>query len=257
MTTSVGGSIVSSTTLKLDGADFPTATGFEGNLNALQIPPDAIGEFNLTATNPSAEYGRSVGGTASFVMKSGANKIHGSAYEYVRNTALNANQWFTNASNPGCEANGVTTAPSGQGVAACKSLYKQNEFGVTAGGAIKKDKAFIFGYYDGFRLINSNASSSNYYIPTAAQLQGNFTVDPGLPTLYDPTTHTTCGPQICGNIIQSGAIDPVSAKVIPLFPKPSSSGVSLVNGVPTFTGLNYTSTTANPLSVNMWGLMGD
>ena len=112
MTTSVGGSIVSSTTLKLDGADFPTATGFEGNLNALQIPPDAIGEFKLEATNPPAEYGRSVGGTASFVMKSGTNQIHGSAYEYVRNTALNANPWFTNAANPGCEANGVTTPPA-------------------------------------------------------------------------------------------------------------------------------------------------
>jgi len=133
MTTSVGGSIVSSTTLKLDGADFPTATGFEGNLNALQIPPDAIGEFKLEATNPPAEYGRSVGGTASFVMKSGTNQIHGTAFEYVRNTALDANQWFTNASyagpNPdgtfsGCEANGVTAPPAGYtgAFAACKSL---------------------------------------------------------------------------------------------------------------------------------------
>lgn len=256
MTTSVGGSIVSSTTLKLDGADFPTATGFEGNLTALQIPPDAIGEFKLEATNPPAEYGRSVGGTASFVMKSGTNQIHGTAFEYVRNTALDANQWFTNAANPGCEANGVTTPPAGYTgtLAACKSLYKHNEFGVTAGGPIKKDKLFVFGYYDGLRVIQSNSSSSNYYIPTAAQLQGDFTVDPGLPTLYDPTTHTTCGPQICNNKITSPAvIDPVSAKVIPLFPKPSSSGV--VNGV--FTGLDYTSTIASPLSVNMWGLKGD
>ena len=259
MTTSVGGSIVSSTTLKLDGADFPTATGFEGNLNALQIPPDAIGEFNLQATNPSAEYGRSVGGTASFVMKSGSNKIHGSAYEYVRNTALNANQWFTNASQPGCEANGVTTPPTGYtgALAACKSLYKQNEFGATAGGAIKKDKLFIFGYYDGFRLIDSNASSSETYIPTAAQLQGNFTVDPNLPTLYDPISHTTCGTEICNNIVNPSFIDPVSAKIIPLFPKPNSSGVGVVGGVPTFTGLDYSSTSANPLSVNMWGLKGD
>jgi hypothetical protein len=252
MTTSVGGSIVSSTTLKLDGADFTTPGGFEGNLSALQIPPDAIGEFNLQATNPSAEYGRSVGGTASFVMKSGANQIHGTAYEFDRNTALNANPWFVNASNPGCEANGVTTAPTGEGVAACKAPYKQNEFGAAAGGPIKKDKLFVFGYYDGFRLIQGNATGE-YYIPTAAQLEGNYNADPGQPTLYDPISQTTCGNLVCNNIVNPTAIDPVSAKVIPLFPKPTSSGV--VNGV--FTGLNYISTTANPLSVNMWGLKGD
>jgi hypothetical protein len=254
MTTSVGGSIVSSTTLKLDGADFPTALGFEGDLHSLQIPPDAIGEFKLEATNPPAEYGRSVGGSASFVMKSGTNQIHGTAYEFVRNTDLNANYWFANGSNPGCEANGVTTPPAGYTgpLAACKSPYKQNEFGVAAGAPIKKDKAFIFGYYDGFRLIQGNASGS-YYIPTVAQLQGNYTIDPGIPTLYDPLTQTTCGTLICNNIVNPAAIDPVSAKIIPLFPKPTSSGV--VNGV--FTGLNYVSTTPSPLSVNMWGLKGD
>ena len=168
MTTSVGGSIVSSTTLKLDGADFPTVNGFEGDLNALQMPPDAIGEFKLEATNPPAEYGRSVGGTASFVMKSGTNQIHGTAFEYVRNTALNANPWFANASNPGCDANGRPATGSYTRSMRCKAPYKQNEFGVTAGGAIKKDKAFIFGYYDGFRLIQGNATGSNYFIPTAA-----------------------------------------------------------------------------------------
>ena len=259
---------MSSTTLKLDGADFPTSSGFEGDLRTLQIPPDAIGEFKLEATNPPAEYGRSIGGSASFVMKSGTNHIHGTAFEYARNTALDANQWFANSAyagpNPdgtfsGCEANGVTAPPAGYTgkFAACKSLYKHNEFGATAGGAIKKDKLFIFGYYDGLRLIQSNASSSNYFIPTAAMLEGDFTnqtgTQPGLPILYDPTTHTTCGPEICANKITPSFIDPVSAKVIPLFPKPSSSGI--VNGV--FTGLDYTSTISSPLSVNMWGLKGD
>jgi hypothetical protein len=241
MTTSVSGSIVSSTTLKLDGGDFPTASGFEGDLRTLQIPPDAIAEFKLVASNAPAEYGRSAGGTASFQVKSGTNQIHGTAYEFVRNTALNANPWFVNSSNPNCDANGRPTTVNP--VQACKAPYKQNEFGVTAGAPIKKDKAFIFGYYDGFRLIQGNATGS-YTIPTPAMLQGDFTA-PGIPTLYDPLTQTTCGTLICNNHVLK--IDPVSAKIVPLFPAPTSPGI--LN--------NYISTTSSPLSVNMWGLKGD
>ncbi len=241
MTTSVGGSIVSSTTLKLDGGDYPTASGFEGDLRSLQMPPDAVAEFKLAATNAPAEYGRSVGGTASFQVKSGTNQIHGSAYELVRNTALNSNPWFVNASNPGCDANGRPTSENP--VQACKAPYKQNEFGVTAGAPIKKDKAFIFGYYDGFRLIQGN-STGTYTIPTPAMLQGDFTA-PGIPTLYDPLTQTTCGTLICNNHVLK--IDPVSAKIVPLFPTPTSSGIFN----------NYISTISSPLSVNMWGVKGD
>jgi len=243
MTTAVSGSIVSSTTLKLDGGDFPTATGFEGDLRTLQIPPDAIQEFKLVAVNAPAEYGRSAGGTASFEMKSGTNQIHGTAYEFVRNTALNANPWFVNSSNPGCDANGRPTSINP--VQACKAPYKQNEFGVTAGGPIKKDKAFIFGYYDGFRLIQGN-STGEYFVPTDAMKAGNFTA-PGIPTLYDPITQTTCGTLICNNIVQPGAIDPVTAKILPLFPEPTSPGI--IN--------NYISTIANPIHVNMYGFKGD
>ncbi len=241
MTTSVGGSIVSSTTLKLDGGDFPTASGFEGDLRSLQLPPDAISEFKLEATNPPAEYGRSAGGTASFQVRSGSNQIHGSAYEFARNTALNANPWFVNSANANCDANGRPTTVNP--VQACKAPYKQNEFGVTAGGPIKKDKAFIFGYYDGFRLIQGNATGS-YTIPTPAMLSGDFTAA-GIPTLYDPLTQTTCGTLICNNRVLK--IDPVSAKIAPLFPAPTSAGI--LN--------NYISTTSSPLSVNMWGLKGD
>ena len=130
MSTMVSGSMVSSTTLMLDGSDIPTANEFEGDLRALQIPPDAIQEFKLEATNAPAEYGRTGGGAVSFQVKSGTNQIHGSAFEYLRNDALNARNFFQPDVTP----------------------YKQNEFGFTAGGPIKKNKAFIFGWYDGFRL---------------------------------------------------------------------------------------------------------
>src|SRR5207245_6508539 len=94
MTTSVSGSMVSSTTMLLDGADVTSVGAFEGDLRALQMPPDAVQEFKLESTNGSAEYGRSGGGTASFQVKSGTNQIHGSAYEFLRNDALNARNFF-------------------------------------------------------------------------------------------------------------------------------------------------------------------
>jgi len=76
-------------------------------------------------------------------VKSGTNQIHGSAYEFLRNDALNARNFFQSDVSPD----------------------KQNEFGVTAGGPIKRDKAFIFGYYDGFRLTQG-VSSGLATIPT-------------------------------------------------------------------------------------------
>src|SRR5579863_208340 len=145
MTTSVSGSMVSSTTMILDGGDVTSVGGFEGDLRALQIPPDAIQEFKLESTNGSAEYGRSAGGAASFQVKSGTNQIHGEAYEFFRNDALNARNFF----QPDI------------------TKYKQNEFGANAGGPIRKDKAFIFGYYDGFRL-DQGVSTGLASVPTEA-----------------------------------------------------------------------------------------
>ena len=235
MTTSVSGSMVSSTTMLLDGADVTSVGAFEGDLRALQLPPDAVQEFKLESTNGSAEYGRSGGGTASFQVKSGTNQIHGTAYEFLRNDALNARNFFQSDVSP----------------------YKHNEFGVTGGAPIKKDKAFIFGYYDGFRLTQG-VSNGLATIPTEQMKQGDFTnygtTDTNgvftMTPLYDPTTHTTCGPLICGNKISPSTFDPVSAKVIPLMPIPSNPDPRAVFN-------NYTSTVANPFSVNEWGLKGD
>ncbi|HEX5484080.1 MAG TPA: TonB-dependent receptor, partial [Terriglobia bacterium] len=235
MSTSVSGSAVSSTTLMLDGADIPTANEFEGDLRALQIPPDAIQEFKLESIMAPAEYGRTGGGTASFVVKSGTNQIHGTAFEFLRNDALNARNFFQPNVTP----------------------YKQNEFGATAGGPIKKDKAFIFGWYDGFRL-SEGVATGLATVPTAAMKQGDFT-DFGTTNaqgqfvetpLSDPTTHTTCGPEICNNIVNQSAFDPVSAKVLPLFPAPTNtSPFAVVN--------NFTSSVINPEQINEWGLKGD
>src|ERR1035441_5421312 len=207
-TTQVSGSMVSSTTLMLDGADVTSEAGFEGVGDTFKVPPDAISEFKMETTNGSAEYGRSAGGTASFQIKSGSNQIHGAAYEYLRNDALDARSFFSPKT----------------------PILKQNEFGANAGGAIIKNKAFVFGYYNGFRLTNA-AGTNQATIPTAQMDQGNFTnyayctdheingcaANPGAwvqTQLLDPTTGTTCGPEICGNIVDPTKFDPVSNKVI-------------------------------------------
>ena len=137
----------------------------------------------------------------------------------------------------------------------CDPEYKQNEFGVTAGGPIKKDKAFIFGYYDGFRLIQAG-SSSLQTVPTSQMLQGNFqdygTKNPKTNNfvqipLADPITKTACGTEICNNIINPLYFDRVSKLINPYFPAPTDSDpYDVVN--------NFNSTTPNPLSVNEWGL---
>ncbi len=246
--TSVSGSMVSSTTLMLDGADVTSVGGFEGDLNAFKVPPDAISEFKMETTNGSAEYGRSAGGTASFQVKSGSNQIHGSAYEWVRNDALDARGFFPQGVPP----------------------YKHNEFGANAGGAIIKDKAFVFGYYDGFRLVEA-ASTNEATIPTSPDAARNFTnygfctdneingcaANPAAWTmtqLLDPTNGQACGPKVCDNVISPSNFDPVSAKIlaIPSYPFPNVGGSN-----PRNIFNNYTSTTPNTQRVDEWGVKGD
>jgi len=238
MTTEVSGSMVGSTSFMLDGADV-TSGGFEGDLRSLQIPPDAVGELKLMATNAPAEFGRSAGGAASFEIKSGSNQIHGSAFEFLRNNVLDARYFFQPSVSP----------------------YRQNEFGAVAGGPLKKDKAFIFGWYDGFRWTQG-VSTGESTVPTAQMLNGDFSQFLSLPQpniLYDPTTTTvvnnvttrsTCGPVICNNVITNPTyFSTVALKINPYFPAPNVNQGSVVN--------NFISSAVNPTSVNQVGLHGD
>ena len=139
----------------LDGV---TVTNFEQN-SGIQVPTytpsvDAVEEFTVQQTNFSAEYGFSGGTIVNMVTRSGSNQFHGSAYEFFRNQKLDANNWFNNQS-------GVPIAP-----------LRNNNFGGTVGGAIKKDKTFFFFDYDGTR--SRTATSSQFGVPSAAERTGNF-----------------------------------------------------------------------------------
>ena len=88
--------------------------------------PDAIAEFRVQTNSNNAEFGRYSGGVINISSRSGTNQFHGSAYEYFRNDVLNATNFFANANNTG------------------KPAFKQNQYGLTGGGPVKKNKIFFF-----------------------------------------------------------------------------------------------------------------
>jgi len=121
------------------------------NAPAIQPSPDAIEEFRVITNTFDAEYGRNSGSVVNVVTKSGTNSLHGDFYEFLRNQALNSKGYF----DP------------------FLLDYKQNQFGATLGGPIKKDKTFIFVSYEGNRLIQGQ-SSGDVVFPTPNEAAGQF-----------------------------------------------------------------------------------
>jgi Carboxypeptidase regulatory-like domain/TonB-dependent Receptor Plug Domain len=113
---------------------------------------DAVREFNVIQHSYGAEYGKRAGGQVTIVTDSGTNQLHGSAFEYVRNSGLDARNYFDQTNN----------APP----------FRRNQFGGSLGGPLKKDKVFLFGNYEGFR--QRLAVSSNAVVPDAQFRQGSL-----------------------------------------------------------------------------------
>jgi hypothetical protein len=151
-TFSIAGGRTDSVTFLLDGG---LNNDLLDNSVVFNPNPDTIAEFRILESNYSAEYGRNGGGVVSVVTKSGTNQFHGSAFEFLRNDALNANTFF----------NKVDGLP--------RDVLKRNQYGGTVGGPIRKDKLFFFVGYQGQRL-SSAANSGNFPVYTPAQLQGDF-----------------------------------------------------------------------------------
>ena len=177
----------------------------EGFFSVLTVNPsvDAIQEFKAITSNYSAEFGRAGGANVQISIKSGTNKFHGVAFEFLRNSALDANDYFS-------DQNKSPIPP-----------FKQNQFGANLGGPIVKDKAFFFGDYEGFR--SSLGATEIMTVPTLLQRQGIFTEkDPitgvSQPTIYDPIT------KIAEPSNTIASIDPVAANIIALLPLPNITG---------------------------------
>lgn len=142
VTYSAGGGRDSSNTLLLDGMESRAwSTGGFAQLP----PPDAVQEFKIQTNIYAAAFGKTAGSTMNLVTKSGTNQLHGDVYEYLRNNDLDARNFFaTNQTNPvtGAEIPG-----------SARPEYRRNQFGFTLGGPIRKNKTFLFGYYDALREI--------------------------------------------------------------------------------------------------------
>src|SRR6266699_2878930 len=147
---SVSGSRSYANSFVLDGTDINDhANGTPGGSAGTNLGVDGILEFKINTSVSPAEFGRSSGGVIAAVTRSGTNSLHGSAFEFLRNNALDSPGYFDAVSHGGTG----TIAP-----------YRRNQFGGGLGGPIKKDKTFFFGTYEGLRLGNGTNISS--VVPT-------------------------------------------------------------------------------------------
>src|ERR1035438_4612028 len=193
---------------------------------------DAIGEMRVLTNGYNAEYGRAAGGVIDVTLKSGTNALHGTLFEFLQNTDLNANRWENNLA-------GVGRPP-----------VKQNQFGGSAGGPIAKNKLFIFGDYQGTKIGTAGGVVQNLgygqfeTIPTPAEVAGNFSALLGKQIgsdpvngqsivqnqIFDPTT-TSCNSAgtVCtrqpypNNTIPVTAMDPAARKIAALYPAPNQA----------------------------------
>src|ERR1700722_18998887 len=201
----------------LDGVDNNTnlIDFLNGSSFVMRPPPDALAEFNLQTSNYSAEFGHSAGAVMSASIKSGTNQIHGSLWEYFRNTKLDAQPWK------------ALTAPP----------YHQNQFGATLGLPIWKNHLFYFGDIEANRI--SIANPNVLTVPTALMRQGNFSelsntslTGQAQPIqLYQPGSGGTQTLSCNGanNVFCANQINAVSQKILNMYPKPNTGGGLITN----------------------------
>jgi len=173
----------------LDGVDNNEL--FLGEASAVPSP-DAIQEFSVQTNLYGAEFGRGAGSIVNVVTKSGTDKFHGSLYDYFRNDALDASDFF----------------------AVQKPPLRRNQFGGSFGGPIIKKKTHFFGSYEGLRLTEGVTQTA--IVPTVLEKQGNFSQSAVKP--IDPST----GQPYPNNTIPT--IDPVAAKLLQFYPDPNLGG---------------------------------
>jgi predicted heme/steroid binding protein len=143
----VNGQRPESNNFLIDGAN--NFNGVDGGF-VLKPPVDAISEFRILTHNANAEFGNALGSTTNIITRSGTNHWHGALWEFFRNDALDANNYFAQTKEP----------------------LKQNQFGATTGGPIRKDKTFFFAYYEGFR--NRQGETALTTVPSVKQRGGDF-----------------------------------------------------------------------------------
>jgi hypothetical protein len=193
---SANGTMGNQVNYKLDGSSH---TDNINNLNAGFPNPDALSQFTVETNNFDAKYGGSGGAIVNIVSKSGTNAIHGTVFEFLRNGALNARNFFGTQ----------------------KDALKRSQFGGTIGGPIKRDRLFYFGSWQ--RTILSNITYTNQaFVPTPLERTGNFSAKAA--TIKDPTTGAT----IPGKIIPAPLLSPIALAMMPHIPATDDPGGKLI-----------------------------
>ncbi len=155
---------------------------------ALRTPVDAIQEFRILTETAPAEYGGTAGATTTVVTRSGGNDLHGTVYEFLRNDAVDARNFFAASTEP----------------------LKQNQFGATLGGPVRRNRDFLFGFYEGFR--NRQGITQSTTVPSDAQRAGDFS---GLPS---PLINYFTGQPFPGNRIPAEAMSPMALSLLSFYP---------------------------------------
>jgi Carboxypeptidase regulatory-like domain len=223
-----------SNSFSLDGSDIKSYL-----INGMYVPSiDAVQEFKIETSPYDVSLGTNPGAQIILVTRSGTNQIHGSLYEFVRNSGFDARNYFDNPDLPIPE-------------------LRKNQFGGTAGGPIIKDKLFWFFDYEGFRQRVGETFFGT--VPTPLMRQGIFTEVPQ--PIYDPLTTTPCATCASGssrqalsnNTIPQGQMNAAALAFLNLYPAETTSG--LVNGQ--FVGNNFAGSDVDKITKNQWDLRID
>ena len=217
---SINGGQGYSNEIMIDGA--PSTTGFFNQITTMPSV-DSLVEFKVESNSMSAEFGRFGGGVLNVTTKAGANTFHGSLFEFLRNSHLDANDFFNNRAG------------------SAKPPFRMNQFGGSVGGPVEiprvylgKNKTFFFFNYEGTRWNRGDVAL--FTLPTALQRQGNFSrtfaANGQLIQIYDPAS-TTADPARAGsfirtvfpgNVIPANRINAVGKNIFSYYPQPNTAG---------------------------------
>jgi hypothetical protein len=186
---------------RLDGVSLNDyANGAPGSVLGGNLGVDAIQEFSVLTSNYSAEYGKTSGGVVNATTRSGTNSFHGSGYEFLRNSALDAANFFENAG-------GIPKAP-----------FKRNQFGGAIGGPIVKNHTFFFADYEGIR--QSKGIANHNFVPSLAARSGLMCSNPQGSDPSNPCTPTQLQP---GPNTDANGVDLRVKQYLPLYPLPNGA----------------------------------
>ncbi|MBI2687796.1 MAG: carboxypeptidase regulatory-like domain-containing protein [Acidobacteria bacterium] len=179
----------------LDGGNATNASGLTRPMQMTSLPMDAMQEFRVVSNNYSAEYGHSAGGVITLTTRSGTNQLHGSVFEFLRNSALDARNFFASRRPP----------------------LNLNQYGFALGGPIRRDRTHYFVSWEGTKQGSSVTPLQT--VPALAQRQGQFATP-----ISDPATSPRL--PFPNNRIPLSRFDPVSLSALSYWPEPNRAGAS-------------------------------